>query len=265
MSTLLDLIRIRGYEGGPAEAFQGIGGGDATATPTNPTTPPKPGEEKLTDVTGNQDFNKVLTAYITVLTASGANKKPNWSALNNQLDLIARADTLWTTGDHNPSKEVMEWLKDADDYSTKLEQWFEDELAAQYAKQQAQDALDQATTDAERAAAQAAFDAAATMSATADGELPANNPVNKLVAIIAISRALMAGQWVLAAIIAIRMGVPMLIDYLVKWVKGKLPGKNPTHKDLQKLIEAVESLQYNDEEIDFGAFRAYLRSKVIES
>jgi hypothetical protein len=33
---------------------------------------------------------------------------------------------------------------------------------------------------------------------------------------------------------------------------------------LLKVNEAIETLKYNDEEIDLGAFRAYLRSKVIE-
>jgi hypothetical protein len=283
MSDHLDFIRIRNLEDSDSEVFEGIGA-SGTSTGTGGTLPEKQAaydlskvwaaQQKFTatlmsylnklDPGQNGDAESLVSDYVNLLTAANG-LDSSLTAYDLSTKAILELPVLWETLNRNPSKEMVQWMNEADTFSANLEQWFEDELTAQAAKQDAKDALAAATTDEERAAAQAAITAAATMETTADGELPATNPVNKIVAIIAIARALMAGQVMLAAIIAIRMGVPMLIDYLVKWVKGKLPNNNLTRADLQKLIEAVEALKYNDEEVDFGAFRMYLRSKIIES
>jgi hypothetical protein len=283
MSDHLDYIRIRGLKDSDTEVFQGIG---AVGTSAGGTTPVKQKQDdydlgevwtaqkkfaatliaylnKL-DPGQNGDAASIVSDYVSVLTAANG-LKSSTTAYEIGTQAILELPVLWETLNRNPSKEMVAWMTEADTYSAELEKWFNDELTAQYARQEAEDALAVATTDAERATAESAISAATQMETTADGELPAVNPINKVVAIIAITKALLAGQFLLAGIIAIRMGVPMLIDYIVRWAKGKLPGNNPTRADLKKLTEAIEALKYNDEEIDFGAFRAYLRSKIIES
>lgn len=58
--------------------------------------------------------------------------------------------------------------------------------------------------------------------------------------------------------------VKLVQEFLRKLI-GKLPGVIERPPDFNKLLDAIGQLKYNDEEIDLGAFRMYLRSKIIES
>jgi hypothetical protein len=67
-----------------------------------------------------------------------------------------------------------------------------------------------------------------------------------------VTRALMAGQFVLAGIILIKAIVPLAIDYLVRWVTGRLPGRKPEVQDLQKIVDALHDLALQEKTISFG-------------
>jgi hypothetical protein len=244
----------------------------------------------------NGDWESILSDYVNVLNAANG-LASSTTAYDLSTKAVAELPIIWQTIDRQPSKEMATWTQDAETFAGTLENWYKTAVKARHdyddatdalevAQQQLADAETQAEIDAANAAiiaAQTKVDAAnAEMTAAAnagddsgrgltrDPGLPVDSTFGKLVAIGVLARALATGNVMLIGVTLIRIFVPVIIDLGVDWLMKKLPGSKkqdlvPVVKEMERMVTALEALKYNDEEIDFGAFRAYLRSKIIES
>ena len=177
---------------------------------------------------------------------------------------------IWDTLNRQPSKDVTKWIDDAETWGQSLATWWEDGLGALYAKDEALNALDaakallaDAKTEEEVSAAESAVSTAegdlATaegLMTTAQGELPGDgdSPMPGLIELITIARALMTGNFVLVAIVLLKIAIPLGIDFIVKWIGGKLPNRKtpPTQGELHKIAEAIQDVALKDTIIKFG-------------
>lgn len=292
MSDHLDYIRIRGLIDSETESFQGSGAYGEPIAPikTKPTLAEQKQEiidlkalweaqQKFTanligylnslDPQSNSDFGSLVSDYAGILSAC-ANMTASMDALRLQASALEALPVLWKTIDRQPSEEVTKWIETADTWGKNLEKWFEDGIAALYAKDEALDAIDaakallaDAKTEEDVAAAQSALSTAEEDLATAEGrmiaaqsELPGDSasPMPGLIELITIARALMTGDLVLVAITLIRIAIPLGIEFLVKWIGGKLPGRKapPTQAELRKIADAIEDVALKDAIIKFG-------------
>lgn len=293
-----DFIRIRNLDDSDAEVFTGVdGSGSSTtssgSTVTSTTTATldvaqvwaaqKTFAATLYDFLdalepgSNTDAGNVITAYLALLQQT-SQLAASVDAITIQAKALDELQVVWDTLNRLPSQEDVDFVKDIDTYATQLETWFSSGLTALYNRDTALDAVAAAKAAVAAAATEAALTTANTDLATAqadlstaeaqmtanESQLPVDSVPQKLVAILTLARAVMSGNWMLVGVTLIRIVVPLGIDYLAKWIGGKLPGRQPTTQDLQPVVTALKALQYNDEEIDFDAFRVYLRGKVVE-
>lgn len=213
----------------------------------------------------NTDAGNIITDYVSLLDAA-KQFSPSLEAFGVSRDALGQLPGIWDTLNRQPSKEEVEFVQAADSYATALETWFHGGLTALYNKETAetaiaaaQAALSAANTDAEAVAAQAALNAANAQLDTAEGSMAANEsqlPVEtlpqKMVALMVLARAVMTGNWPLVGVTLIRIVVPLAIDYLARWIGGKLPGKKPTTTDLQPIVDALRDLALKSTTIQFG-------------
>jgi len=228
----------------------------------------------------NTDAGNLVTDYIRLLEATKG-FSASLDAFGINRDALAELPMIWATLNRQPSKELTNWIKDADTWGKSLETWFKDGIGALYDRDAAQADIDAANallasaqTEEEVAAANAALTAAnAKMTAAsgemaaAAGELPGNaaSPIPGLVELITIARAMMTGDFVLVGIVLIRIAVPLGIDWLVKWIGGKLPGKKPTEQDVQPIVDALRDLALKDTRIRFGDhFEIYEKAEILQ-
>lgn len=224
------------------------------------------------------DAGNIVTDYIRLLEATKS-FSASLDAFNVNRDALAELPMIWHTLDRQPSKDMVKFVEEADAYAGKLETWFENGLTALYDRDTAIEAIDAAktllsaaNTEAETTAAQAALDAANAQLTTAEGEMTANEsqlPVEtlpqKMVALMVLARAVMTGNWMLVGVTLVRIVVPLLIDYLAKWISGKLPGKQPTPQDLQPIVDALRDIALKDATIKFGDNAAlHLQARLLE-
>jgi hypothetical protein len=300
MSDAVDFIKIRNYAGTPAEAmayfevFQGIGGGDATQTAAPVTTLPvttKPGitpdgqdgipgdvwkaEQRLVEkctrylarfigVSKNEEFEALLEQYIELLAALSKGDA-SWEAFRNVQTLLQDLEPLWNLRDRDPSPDEQKWITDFSAWGTAFDTWLGKAMDARTATLVAEDALTEATTGDAFTTAQTNLATAKAAEAQADANLPAVI-IPELPALIRGGLILIStGDFSALVPVLIRIAVNVGVTYLVKWIerlrqteKGAI-----TRDDWNNLISAVHALQYNDEELDYGAFRVYLRSKIL--
>jgi hypothetical protein len=290
MPDHLSFLRIRGLAENDTEVFQGIGAAYSTAAENAADAqPPTPEAEKETFDLGNaweaqNQFSKTLIGFLASLdpgqnTDAGSivsdfvsllevtqELDASVDAFNIQRAVLGELPVIWQTLNRLPSKEEVEFVQEADKYAESLETWFEHGLTALYDRDTAMDAIDAAkallsaaTTEAETATAQTALDAANAKLETAEGDITANErqlPVDtlpqKMVALMVLARAVMTGNWMLVGVTLVRIAVPLLIDYIAKWIGGKLPGRKPQAKDLQPIVDALRDLALKDTKLQFG-------------
>ena len=64
----------------------------------------------------------------------------------------------------------------------------------------------------------------------------------------------MTGNLVLIGIVMLKIAIPLGIDFLVKWIGGKLPGRKtpPTQEELQKIARAIEDVALKETVMKLG-------------
>lgn len=217
----------------------------------------------------NSDAESVVSDFINLLKSVNG-LKSSTTAYDLSTKATMQLPLIWDTLSRQQPKELTKWIDDTETWGKSLETWWKDGLGALYAKDEAEDAiaaaqiaLSDATTPEEAQAAQTALENAQTalanaqgMMTTAEGELPGGggSPPTGLIELITIARALMTGNFVLVGIVLIRIAVPLAIDFLVKWIGGKLPGRKtpPTQAELQKIADAVEDVALKSAILKFG-------------
>lgn len=295
--SALDYLKIRGYDGTPGEGvttfevFQGIGGSASTAggTSTPVTTKPGlvadgadgiPGEvwqaqqrlittcqrylTRFLDVSKTyKDFDTIISNYSGLLE-SFKDISPSWNAFNSQHAILQNLDPLWTLRDRDLSPEESQWVTDVESVGNTVNLWLGNSMDAQTTTMLAEAELATATTDAAIATAQAKVLAAREQEKAVVDGLPAIM-LPELPELIKGGVLLFAGEWEYLAAVVIRILFKIGVTYLTKWVERKLKLGDPDQGNWSGLVKAVQDLKYNDEELDFGPVRIYLRSKVVET
>ena len=296
--SALDFIKIFGYEGTPTEGidafevFQGMGGGSLSTTgsgsKTTVTTPGIvadgadgiPGEvwqaqqrlittcqrylTRFLDVSNTcKDFDTIISNYIGLLDAF-KDISPSWSAFGSQHAILQNLDPLWNLKDRDMSPKESQWVTDFETVGNEVNTWLGNSMDAQTSTMLAEAELADATTEEAIATAQAKVAAAKeTEKAVVDG-LPAIL-LPELPELIKGGSLLFAGEWEYLAAVVIRITLKIGLTYLTKWFERKLKLGDTDQANWQELVKAIQDLKYNDEELDFGPVRIYLRSKVVET
>lgn len=214
----------------------------------------------------NTEAGRIITNFAHLLDLTNQ-LSPSLTGLGVLRKTLAELPVILSTIDRSPSKEEIDFLKEADTYATKFETFFSAGMTALYDKETAESALEAAKqllaaaiTEEDVTAANAAVTAAEGQVTAAEGEmtaaqnqLPIDTLPQKMVALMLIIRAVMRQDFLAVGIILIRVFIPILIDYIVKWVGGKLPGKKPpTIGDLQPIVDALHDLALKETTLRFG-------------
>ena len=217
----------------------------------------------------NTDAGNIVNDYISLLDATKS-FSASLDAFEVNRSALSELPMIWDTLNRQPSKDVTKWIDDAETWGQSLATWWEDGLGALYDKNEALNAIDaakallaDATTEGEVSAAESALStaegnlaAAEILVTAAQGELPGDgdSPMPGLIELITIARALMTGNFVLVAIVLLKIAIPLGIDFIVKWIGGKLPNRKtpPTQDELHKIAEAIQDVALKDTIIKFG-------------
>lgn len=215
----------------------------------------------------NTDAGSLVTDFVSLLEAT-QQLDASVTAFDIQRAVLGELPVIWQTLNRVTPQETTTYLTELDGAVDGLVTWFEGALtnlaaheAAETAVTEAETQLSAAATEEAATAAQTALTNAQTALATAESNMaaaennlpaPIINLPEKMTAIVLLTRAIMTGNVAVIAVTLVRIGLPLLIKYLAKWMSGKLPGSQPKAQDLQPIVDALRDLALKDTTIRFG-------------